>query len=134
MTALPSEPIPDQATLESDPAAFWRAIGQIVENSRLVIDRPAGSCHPKYRHVIYPLDYGYLADTASMDGGGIDVWRGRSGSAEPSAIVCTVDLLKKDSEIKILLGCTPQEVETVLQFHNSSEYMKAIVVVRPGSG
>jgi inorganic pyrophosphatase len=133
MTSLSSESIPAQTVLESDPAAFWRAIERIVEDSRLVIDRPAGSCHPKYRHVVYPLDYGYLADTTSMDGGGIDVWRGRSGSLEPVAIACTVDLLKKDSEIKILLGCTPQEVETVLRFHNSSEYMKAIVVVRPAA-
>jgi inorganic pyrophosphatase len=133
MTSLSSESIPAQTVLESDPAAFWRAIERIVEDSRLVIDRPAGSCHPKYRHVVYPLDYGYLADTTSMDGGGIDVWRGRSGSLEPVAIACTVDLLKKDSEIKILLGCTPQEVETVLRFHNSSEYMKAIAVIRPAA-
>ncbi|EGB15329.1 hypothetical protein DND132_2124 [Pseudodesulfovibrio mercurii] len=131
MAPLPPEPVPDLALAADDPAAFWRAIDEIVNNSRLVIDRPAGSHHPKYRHVTYPLDYGYLADTASMDGGGIDVWRGRSGSTEPVAIACTVDLLKKDSEIKILLGCTPQEVETVLRFHNSSKYMKAIVVTRP---
>ncbi|MGE4422413.1 MAG: inorganic pyrophosphatase [Pseudodesulfovibrio sp.] len=133
MAPLPSDTLPDPAVSETDPAAFWRAIERIVNDSELVIDRPAGSHHPKYHHVVYPLDYGYLADTSSMDGGGIDVWRGRSGSLEPVAIACTVDLLKKDSEIKILLGCTPQEVETVLRFHNSSKYMKAVAVVRPGT-
>ena len=44
--------------------------------------------------------------------------------------MCMVDLLKKDSEIKILIGCTEEEKETVYQFHNESEFMKGILVRR----
>jgi hypothetical protein len=42
------------------------------------------------------------------------------------AIICTVDLMKKDSEIKILIGRSEDEKELVLDAHNNSEYMKGI--------
>jgi inorganic pyrophosphatase len=34
------------------------------------------------------------------------------------AVVVTVDLKKKDSEIKILLDCTREEIEMALRWHN----------------
>jgi inorganic pyrophosphatase len=108
--------------------AFWLALDKLVAESKLVIDRPKGTCHPKYPNFVYPLDYGYLEGTSSMDGGAIDVWRGTDG-AYIDAIVITVDLLKKDSEIKILIGCTEDEKQTVIYSHNS-EYMKGILVRR----
>lgn len=46
------------------------------------------------------------------------------------AIMCTVDLLKRDSEIKILIGCTEAEKELVVQTHNESQYMKGILIHR----
>jgi len=55
---------------------FWQALDLLVEEHELVIDRPAGSAHPRYLSFVYPLDYGYLKGTASSDGSGIDVWRG----------------------------------------------------------
>ena len=81
---------------------FWKALDELVSNSQIVIDRPKGTAHPKYPDVIYRVDYGYLKDTASMDGAGIDVWVG-SGEKKVDAIMCTVDLMKRDSEIKILI-------------------------------
>lgn len=53
--------------------AFWEALDVLLAGGEIVIDRPKGSAHPRYPHMIYPLDYGYLAGSASMDGGGIDV-------------------------------------------------------------
>ena len=32
--------------------------------------------------------------------------------------------MKKDSEIKLLIGCTDDEINTVYEFHNKTEYMK----------
>jgi len=52
---------------------FWLALDQLVAASEIVIDRPKGSAHPRYRDFIYPADYGYLANTRAMDGGGLDV-------------------------------------------------------------
>ena len=55
---------------------FWDALDRLVAGSEIVIDRPKGTAHPKYPDFIYRVDYGYLKDTTSMDGGGIDVWVG----------------------------------------------------------
>ena len=109
--------------------AFWNALDELIANSEIVIDRPKGSVHPRFPGFIYPLDYGYLKDTASMDGGGIDVWLG-SGEKKLDAIVCTVDRMKRDSEIKLLIGCTEEEKELVLRTHNESQYMKGLLIRR----
>jgi inorganic pyrophosphatase len=96
---------------------FWTRLDQLVATSRIVIDRPKGTAHPRFPDMIYPVDYGYLDGTTMVDGGGIDVWRGTSSAARPDAVVCTVDLLKRDAEIKILLGCTEAERQAILRFH-----------------
>lgn len=108
---------------------FWRALDSLVDNSEIVIDRPKETAHPKYPDFIYKVDYGYLKNTSSMDGAGIDVWIG-SGEKRIDAIMCIVDLMKRDSEIKILIGCTEEEKQIVYQTHNETEYMKGILIRR----
>lgn len=109
---------------------FWEAIDKLVAESETVIDRPRGSHHPRYPHITYPVDYGYLKGTSAMDGGGIDIWRGSRIDEKVDAIICTVDLIKRDSEIKLLIGCTEEEKRLVYLFHNKNEYMKGIIVER----
>jgi inorganic pyrophosphatase len=99
---------------------FWDALDHLLASSEIVIDRPRGSAHPRYADLIYPLDYGYLVGTSSVDGAGIDVWLGALADRQLKAILCTVDRLKKDVEIKLLVGCTPDEIETAAQTHRSS--------------
>ncbi len=109
---------------------FWDHLTTLLAESQLVIDRPKGTTHPRYPTVIYPLDYGYLAGTTSVDGGGIDVWVGSGADDQITAIMCTVDLLKRDSEIKLLIGCTPDEQHTILNFH-TSHLMSALLIPHP---
>lgn len=109
---------------------FWRTLDELVQRHSIVIDRPKGSAHPRFPHCVYPVDYGYLKDTASMDGGGIDIWVGTAPARQIGAILCTVDLMKGDSEIKILLGCTSEETQKIHQFHNGSPYMKGLLIPR----
>ena len=108
---------------------FWNALDELVNTSEIVIDRPKGSAHPRFPDFIYRVDYGYLKNTASMDGAGIDVWVG-SGEKKIDAIMCIVDLMKKDSEIKILIGCTEEEKMEVYRIHNETQYMKGIIIRR----
>ena len=108
---------------------FWNALDELVSNSEIVIDRPKGTSHPKYPNFIYRVNYGYLKDTSSMDGAGIDVWVG-SGKKKVDAIMCIVDLMKKDSEIKILIGCTEEEMNIVYETHNETQFMKGILIHR----
>jgi len=110
--------------------AFWEAIDKLVSESRIVIDRPKGSQHPDFPSIIYPVDYGYLNGTTSMDGSKIDVWVGSAFSRTVGAVMCTIDLMKKDSEVKILLGCTSNEKALIYDFHNVSERMKGLLITR----
>ena len=109
---------------------FWEAIDTLVSSADIVIDRPKGSTHPRFSEVIYEVDYGYLENTVSMDGGGLDVWRGTLPENSVNAIICTVDLMKRDSEMKLLVGCTEEEIKLIYDFHNDSEYMKGILIRR----
>ena len=111
-------------------AAFWDAIDTLVRGSEVVIDRPKGSHHPRYPQITYPVDYGYLENTTSMDGNGIDVWRGSDALGKIDTVICTIDLHKKDSEIKILIGCTSEEKKLIYNFHNRNNYMKGLLIER----
>jgi len=110
---------------------FWTAVDRLVAESAIRIERPKGATHPRYPSLCYPLDYGYLENTQAMDGGGIDVWRGSLPDLTVSAVVCTVDMVKRDSEIKLLIGCTREEVQIIFAFHNTGS-QSAILVERPG--
>ena len=110
--------------------AFWQALDKLVAESEIIIDRPKGTAHPRYPSLVYPLDYGYLMGTASMDGGGIDVWRGSDPAMRVTAVICIVDLMKKDSEIKVMIGCTEDELQLAYRVHNESDYMKGILIRR----
>ncbi len=103
---------------------FWQAMSELLATTSVIIDRPKGSSHPRYPEVIYPLDYGYLENTTAGDGGGIDVWLGslnsvmnRDSAKTLTGILCTFDTLKRDAEIKFLLGCTKEDVQTIKVFH-----------------
>ena len=104
--------------------SFWKAMAQFLRSSAIIIDRPKGSSHSRYREAIYPLDYGYLENTTSSDGGGIDVWLGSLNSVANkesakmlTGILCTFDTLKRDAEIKLLIGCTKEDIQLIQEFH-----------------
>ena len=44
--------------------------------------------------------------------------------------MCIVDLMKKDSEIKILIGCTEEEKAIVYKAHNETQFMKGVLIRR----
>jgi inorganic pyrophosphatase len=69
--------------------------------------------------MVYPLDYGYLAGTTAGDGEGIDVWIGSLPGHAVTGIACTADTHKRDAEIKVLLGCTAEEMAAVQRFLNA---------------
>lgn len=92
---------------------FWKYMQRLVDESEIVIDRPKDSRHPKFPETIYIIDYGYLKNTGSSDGMDIDVYVGSAGNREVAAVAVTVDFVKRDSEIKILVGCKDEEIEKI---------------------
>ncbi len=112
---------------------FWSKLASLVAGASLVVDRPKGSAHPRIPSLIYPLDYGYLSGTRSGDGHGADVWIGSLKRRVITGVVCTVDLSKRDTEMKILLGCTPREQERILSIHNFSGGDQGGILIKPES-
>lgn len=109
---------------------FWRNLDKLIQNSSIVIDRPKGSRHPRFSDFIYPIDYGYLEDTSAVDGGGVDIWIGSQPDRQLDAIMITVDLMKNDTEIKLLFGCTAEEKACIYRVHNDKDFMKGILINR----
>jgi inorganic pyrophosphatase len=111
---------------------FWSRLDILLASKEICIDRPKGSVHPRFPELVYPLDYGYLKSTSGGDGNEIDIWRGSVSVGKLIGIICTVDIKKNDSELKLIVGCTDSEVMIIERFHNN-EYMSGIVVRRPES-
>jgi F420 biosynthesis protein FbiB-like protein len=108
---------------------FWQYLDHLVAASQVEIDRPKGSAHPRFPELIYPLDYGYLEGTSTSDGEGIDVFIGSQADQTLDAIALTVDLEKRDAEIKLLMGCSEAEKQIALDFLNGAS-MRACLVRR----
>ena len=118
--------------------AFWQSMERLLTTHAIVIDRPRGSSHPRYPGVVYPLDYGYLEHTTSTDGGGIDVWlgslnriKGKRSGKTLTGILCTFDTLKRDAEIKLLIGCNEADIQIIRDFHKE---MHTLYIPNPVAG
>ncbi|HJS17128.1 MAG TPA: hypothetical protein VJ785_00155 [Anaerolineales bacterium] len=94
-------------------------MSELAKAGRILLDRPLGSVHARYPDLIYPLDYGYLENTSAGDGDGMDVWIGSRIEKTLTGILCTFDRLKRDAEIKLLIGCTPEDIETIRGFNSA---------------
>ena len=118
--------------MPTDPASsrFWSHLDELVETSELVFDRPRGSPHPRYPDIIYPLDYGYLTGTSGGDGDELDLWRGSLREPHLNAVMCTVDLGKRDAELKLLLGCSSEDRALICDFYRTHGF-GAWLVERP---
>jgi inorganic pyrophosphatase len=106
---------------------FWSRLASFAAQGSVVVDRPKGTAHPRLPSLIYPLDYGYIEGLRSGDGDGVDVWIGSLRRRVITGIICTVDIGKRDTEVKILLGCTRAEQRRILALHNHGD-QRAILV------
>jgi inorganic pyrophosphatase len=109
---------------------FWGDLDALVERHRIVVDRPATSAHPTSPQAIYPLDYGYLDGTRSGDGEGVDVWIGTLADRRVVGVLCAIDGLKGEVEVKLLLGCSPSEIGSIQAFFSQQLGMGCRVWLR----
>ncbi len=108
---------------------FWDYLQQLVDTSQIVIDRPKGSTHPRFPGNSYPVDYGYLKNTKSIDSSGVDIWIGSLGKKYVVGVLCTVDLFKRDTELKIIYDCSEYEIQAIRSMVDF-EQMRAISIMR----
>lgn len=109
---------------------FWDFLDHLIKKNGIEIDRPKGSKHPTFSNYIYPFDYGFIRNTKSQDNSGIDIWIGSSSEETVNAVICSIDLIKSDSEVKVLYKCTKSEIEIIYKDHNRSDKMKGILIER----
>jgi inorganic pyrophosphatase len=67
---------------------FWNYLQQLVATSQIVFDRPRGSTHHRFPNDEYPVDYGFLSGTTSIDSGGVDIWVGTKVVKKSSLEFC----------------------------------------------
>jgi inorganic pyrophosphatase len=108
-----------QTTSNGNIDDFFNAFETMIEENGVTIDRPRGSAHPRFPSRIYQIDYGYINETKSQDGEGIDVYQGDEESLGIVGIICIVDTMKKDSEIKVLFRCSEANIQTALKMSNN---------------
>jgi inorganic pyrophosphatase len=113
---------------------YWSRLASAVAAGSLVVDRPKGSAHPEVPELIYPLDYGYVTGLRSGDGDPVDVWMGSLKRRVITGVVCTVDVGKRDLEVKILLGCTRAEQRRVLSLHNRGSHRAVLIRAESSNG
>lgn len=97
---------------------FFQSLDQLIENNGITLDRPKGTAHPRKPSLIYPINYGYINGTQSQDGADIDLFQGDDPMCSVVGIICTLDLKKNDSEVKVLYQCTEENIQTALQMLN----------------
>lgn len=109
---------------------FFLMLDELVSDTKIMINRPKGTQHPRNKDFIYMVDYGYLQHTSSMNGQSIEVYRGSLDDKKVCGVLVTVNIAKKESETKLLIGCTDEEKQEILEALNKSDELKAILVNR----
>jgi inorganic pyrophosphatase len=109
---------------------FFQTFEAFIEKNGVTIDRPKGSVHPRFPDLIYPINYGFINATRSQDGQGIDIFLGDLGDRRVVGVICTVDTIKNDSEVKVLVACSEENIQTAMMML-THDPMRAILVRRP---
>ena len=86
--------------------------------------------HDTFKNLIYPTDYGHLTDTMSGSEEGISVYAGSGDRNQISGLIIAADILMKELDVKMLIGCTDEEIHTVLRFLNQTEFQKTVLIRR----
>lgn len=116
--------------LRTTTTPYKNIIGTAVSG---IVDRPMGSCHPKYPDLIYPVNYGYIPDVFAGDGEEQDVYV--IGIDHPVttftgtviAIIHRID----DCEDKWIVSCDGKDHgddEILNTIHFQEQYFRSILI------
>lgn len=108
----------------------WAAWEGLLAANGVVIERPYRSAHPAFPEIVYPIDYGFVPGTLGADGHEVDVFVGTAPRTLVGTMI-TVDHRRRDTEFKLLYGCTPEEIYLVNGFLNFDRaLMEGLLVLR----
>ncbi len=109
-------------------AFFWQKIDTLYSSASLEIIHHKGEYHDEYADMVYPVDYGRLKEANNENG--VCVYKGTQKHTAVKAVVVAVDILKRDLDVKILIGCNEEEEEAVLRFLNQTDFQKTVLIRR----
>lgn len=95
----------------------WDRWDEIIRLKGYSLDRPKGTTHPGFDDIVYPIDYGFVPGTVSVDGEEQDIFVGSAANGLVAAIF-TEDVRKGDQECKLIFNCTPAEIYLINGFVN----------------
>ena len=106
---------------------FFKNLEKLITENGILIERKAGTSHPNFPDFLYTVDYGHINGTRSRDGNEIDIFVGTCNNGVFGVLV-TLDMYKKDSEIKVLFNCNDDEISKTLLMMN--HYPMSCILVR----
>ncbi len=109
-------------------AFFWQKVETLLLSGNLKMEKKKGDVHSTFGNLIYPTDYGHLVDAKGAGEYGVSVYVGTGNHMEISALVVAVDILTKELDVKMLVGCNDDEIEDVLRFLNQTDYQKTVLI------
>ena len=89
-----------------------------------------GEVHDTFKNLVFPTDYGRLEDLVSHTGNGIPVYMGSGNRNRITALIVAADILTKELDVKILVGCDEKETEDVLRYLNQTDFQKTVLISR----
>ena len=111
-------------------AFFWQKVDTLFLSGNLKMEKKKGEVHSTFGNLIYPTDYGHLVDAKSAGESGVSVYAGSLNRSEISALVIAADILTKELDVKLLIGCSDEEIEDILRFLNQTDYQKTVLIRR----
>ncbi len=111
-------------------AFFWQKVDSLYLSGSRRLIKKKGEQHDTYKNLVYPLDYARIEDMKSVSGHGVAVYLGSDNRNKVSGLIVAADILEKELDVKVLAGCTDEEIEDVLRYLNQTEFQKTILIKR----
>ena len=111
-------------------AFFWQKVDTLYLSGTRKIIKKKGEQHDTYKNLVYPLDYARIEDMKSVSGHGVAVYLGSQNRNQVSGLIVAADILEKELDVKVLAGCSEEEIEDVLRFLNQTDFQKTVLIRR----
>lgn len=97
---------------------FWNNLDKILKKSKIIIDYKKGERFNGHKNITCPVNFGHL-ESDWKDDEQLDILMGSDKETkEIDTILCTMDMVNKVSDIKILYQCTEKEKKKLFEIYN----------------
>lgn len=111
-------------------AYFWQKVDTLYLSGTRKLIKKKGERHDEFQNLVFPLDYARIVDMKSVSGHGVAVYMGSENRNKVSALIIAADILAKELDVKVLAGCTDEEIDDVLRYLNQTDFQKTVLIRR----